>query len=288
MIKTLKRYASRFKPQAIILTIVLFAALAGGIVASYTVLKDVSLWDNKIGQYVLIGIFVLGCILGFMRGRLKKQSRIEKGVVIRHGMGSFIEHWYTAFGIFAAAVSGTILGLSLGFGMIGPFAHTAGETVAPLNFHYFAVCLICFGGALFVCDYIANWNIWYLVPKWHEVIKGFIGKYTYRNYWEEPDKYMASQKAAAVPYFLIGVVCFLSGAVKFAAHMISMPAIIDGIATLVHDYFGIFIIFYTCVHVMIVVVLGHWASFWSWWTFDMTLEDTKHHFLVWYDKLRGR
>ena len=278
----------RFKLAAIILTIVLLAALAAGVVLSYTVLKDLCLWDYPIGQYALIGVFVASIIAGALRAKLAKPSRIEGGVVVRHGIGSFIEHWYTAFGIFAAFVSGVILGLTLGFCLIGPFAHTAADVVAPLNLHYFAVILLTFGGGLFTTEYIFRGNIWYMVPKWHEVIKGFLGKYTYQNYWEEPDKYMASQKSAAVPYYLIGVVCFLSGAIKFGSHIITLNGLLVGLATMVHDYFALFIIFYTCVHVMIVVILGHWASFWSWWTFDMTFHETKHHFKIWYEKLGGK
>lgn len=279
----------KFKPQAILLTIVLLGALAAGIVCCYTMpfFSETSLWDDKIGQIALIGVFALACILGLLRGRLKKQSHIEGDVVIRHGVGSFIEHWYTAWGIFAAFASGILLGFTLGFGLMGPVAQSVETTISSLNFHYFAVCFTVFGGALFTCDYISTGNFRALVPYWHEVTRGFLGKYTLRNYWIEPDKYMASQKAAAVPYYLIGVICFLSGAIKFGAHLISMPVLLDGIATIFHDWFALFIIFYTCVHVMIVVILGHWGEFWSWWTFEVKVKEMKHEFGLWLDKLQG-
>ncbi len=273
--------------KSIILTVVLLAVMGAGIALSYTVLSDVPLFDNTIAQWVLIGSAVLGIIAGAARGLLKKKPEIKGDVVIRHGVGSFISHWATAIGIFAAMASGIILGLSLIFFNIGPFADTPAKVVAPVNMHYFAVFMTVFGGFFFVADYIAarDWTL--LLPNLQDVIQGFIGKYFLGRKWEKEGRYLSSQKSAFVPYFLIGVVMLITGAIKLSAHMLPISANVWGWASVVHDWFTIFIILYTLVHVSLIVFLGHWPAFFSWFTGSMPAKLVEDHHPVWYEELTG-
>lgn len=275
--------------KSIILTVVLLAVLGAGIALSYTSLKDVPLFDKPAAQWGLIAATVLGIVAGAARGRLKKKNEIKGDVVIRHGVGSFISHWATALGIFAAIFSGIMLGFFIMNGksiwFIPVFAKTIEQVIPALNTHYFSVLIILFGGFFFCADYVATRDWKLLIPNMDDVIQGFIGKYFLRRKWDKEEKYLSSQKSAAMPYFAIGLVILITGAIKVAAHIWPISAIVWGWATAIHDIFMVFIILYTLVHVGIVVISGDWPAFRSWFTGTMPTEFVKHHHPVWYKSL---
>jgi cytochrome b subunit of formate dehydrogenase len=238
-------------------------------------------------DWALVGVAVVGLILGAARGRLKKRSEIRGAVVIRHGIGSFISHWATALGIFVLMASGIIIGLSLGFWTLGPFVKTPGTVVAPLDLHYFAVVMTLLGGFFFAGDFLFGRDWQELTPNMTDVIQGFIGKYMLRRKWEKESKYLSSQKAAFVPYVLIGIVLVITGAIKVAAHIWPIKATVWGWATVLHDYFAVFIVLYTIVHVGLVVLLGHWPALWSWFTGTMPAHLVEHEHPVWDQELKS-
>jgi cytochrome b subunit of formate dehydrogenase len=285
--------------KTLLVLFVLLAALGVGIYFSYTSLKLIPLFDNRNAQWGIVASVVIGLILGVARGRLKKKNAIKGEVVTRHGVGSFISHWATGFGIFLLIYSGVILGFLLShadaqhasksIGFIPVFAQTVTQKIPPLNVHYFAVLMTLFGGFFFGADYIATRDWMLLIPNMQDLIQGFIGKYFLRRKWEAEDKYMSSQKGAFVPFAAIGIVMLLSGAVKVAGHVWTGP---DGIsanalgwATVIHDVFMVFTILYILVHVGMVVALGHWPAFLSWFTGTMPTKTVEHHHPVWYEKL---
>jgi len=275
------------------LVILLVATVAGIYLAysppaSFTAINNASLFDDSVACWVLVGVAVAGFVLGAARGLLKKKSEIQRDVVTRHGVGSFISHWFTAFGIFMAIASGIIMGMYFGFWTLGPFATTPSAIVAPMNLHYFSVVLILLGAFFFVGDYLFTRNMSLLIPNLQDITKGFIGKYFLRRSWTREDKYLSSQKSAFVPYALIGLVVLITGAVKVAAHIWPLKATIWGWATIAHDYFAAFILMYTVVHVALVVFLGHWPAFWSWFTGTMKTHEVEHEHPVWYEDLQTR
>ena len=275
-----------------IVLVILLAATAAGVYLSYyppssfTAMNNSSLFANVAADWALVGIAGLGLILGGVRGLMKKRSEIRGNIVIRHGIGSFIEHWGTGIGIFAAMATGFLMGMSFGFWTIGPFAATPAAVVAPVNLHYFAVALIVFSSFFFVGDYILGRNMQLLIPNTQDIIQGFIGKYFLRRQWTKEDKYLSSQKAAFMPYILIGLVVLITGAFKVASHIWPVQADIWGWASLLHDYFAAFFILFTIVHVSLVVFLGHWPAFWSWFTGSMPLHEVEHEHSVWYEELK--
>jgi hypothetical protein len=277
------------RTKILIVLVVLLAALGAGIFLSFTTLDMKPLFDNRTAQWGLVASVVVGLVLGAARGMLKKKNEIKGDVVTRHGVGSFISHWATGFGIFAAIYSGVMLGFFIMKGksiwFLPVFAKTLEQVIPQLNIHYFAVVMILFGSFFFVADYVATRDWTMLIPNMQDIIQGFIGKYFLRRKWEKEDKYLSSQKAAGVPYFLIGLVILLTGAVKAAAHVWPISANFWGWATVLHDVFMVFIILYTLVHVGLVVLLGHWPAFFSWFTGTMPTKDVEHHHPVWYANL---
>lgn len=277
--------------RILLVLVILLAAAGAGIYLSYNTpagLADLgpSLFDNKTADWALVGIAAAGFVGGAARGLLKKKSAIKDGVVIRHGVGSLIEHWGTGLGIFMAIASGIILGVSLGFWTIGPFARTPKDIVSPINFHFVSVVFILFCSFFFVGDYVFGRDFKKLIPNGEDVTKGFIGKYMLRRPWTKEEKYLSSQKSAFVPYILIGLVILITGAVKVASHVWPIKADLAGWATILHDYFAVFIILFTIVHMGIIVMLGHWPAFWSWFTGTLKTHEVEHEHPVWYEELK--
>ena len=275
--------------KTLIVLFVLLAALGVGIYFSYTSLKLIPLFDNRNAQWGLVASAVVGLMLGVARGLLKKKNAIQGEVVTRHGVGSLISHWATGFGIFALIYSGVMMGFFIMNGksiwFLPVFAKTLEQVIPALNVHYFAVLITLFGGFFFGADYIATRDWMALIPNMQDITQGFLGKYMLRRKWEKEDKYMSSQKGAFVPFAAIGIVMLLSGVVKAAAHVWPITSNIWGWATVIHDVFMVFTILYILVHVGMVVVLGHWPAFFSWFTGTMPTKTVEHHHPVWYEKL---
>ncbi|MCL2281397.1 MAG: hypothetical protein FWC25_01890 [Dehalococcoidia bacterium] len=270
----------------------LLVALGAGIVLSYTSLKTTPLWNNRAAQWGLVVAVVVGAALGVARGLMKRKCEIRGELVTRHGVGSFLSHWGTALGIFAAIFSGVMMGFFVMSGkslwIIPVFAKDSTAVLQALNVHYFSVVMILFSAFFFVADYIATRDWALLVPNLRDVIHGFIGKYFLRRKWNEDEKYLASQKSAAMPYMAIGLVILISGAVKVANHVWDLNTSMVGWATVIHDVFTVFIILFTLVHVCIIVVLGDWPAFRSWFTGTMSKKFVEHHHPVWFDDLTTR
>jgi thiosulfate reductase cytochrome b subunit len=168
------------------------------------------------------------------------------------------------------------------------FAKTVTQVIPALNVHYFAVLMILFGGFFFGADYLATRDWTLLVPNMDDIIKGFIGKYMLRRKWEKEEKYLSSQKSAAMPYIAIGLVILVTGAIKVASHVWVVATAISGWATVIHDVFMVFIILFTLVHVSIIVLLGDWPAFRSWFTGTMSTKFVEHHHPVWFENLTTR
>jgi cytochrome b subunit of formate dehydrogenase len=280
--------------RIIIALVILLVGVAAGVYlaysppASFTALDNTSLFDNVVACWALVGVAAVGFVAGAARGLLKKKSEIQGSIVTRHGVGSFISHWFTAFGIFMAIASGIIMGMFFGFWTLGPFATTPSAVVSPINLHYFAVALTIFSAFFFVGDYLFSRNLTLLIPNLQDIVQGFVGKYILRRPWTREDKYLSSQKTVFLPYILIGLVVLLTGAVKVASHIWPLHANLWGWATVVHDYFAAFTILFTCVHVIVIVILGHWPAFWSWFTGTMKTHEVEHEHPVWYEDLQTR
>ena len=280
--------------KILVVMFALLAALGAGVILSYVSLKDTLLFNSRAAQWGMVVAVVVGVALGVARGILKKKCEIQGELVTRHGVGSFISHWGTALGIFAAIYSGVLLGFFVtnngnSIWFIPVFAKDTVQVVQALNLHYFSVILILFSAFFFVADYIATRDWTLLVPNMRDVIHGFIGKYFLRRKWNEDEKYLASQKSAAMPYMAIGLVVLLSGAVKVAGHVwVEFDANILGWATVIHDVFMVFIILFTLVHIGIIVLLGDWPAFRSWFTGTMSKKFVEHHHPVWFENLTTR
>jgi cytochrome b subunit of formate dehydrogenase len=268
--------------KSIMLLVILLVLIGAAISSSYTFLKTVSLFDEPAALWVLLGVSVLGLVSGSFRGLLKKRAVIQGNIVKRHGIGSFIAHWYTAFGIFVLISSGIITG----FLTVPPFAKTVASVIPAINMHYFALNIILFSGLFFLADYTISRDWFLLIPNLQDITGGFIGKYFLHRKWSKEDKYLSSQKDAFVPFAAIGLVMLTTGAIKVAAHIWTVSLGLQGWATIIHDSFMVLTIFYLFIHVGIVVLMKHWPAFFSWFTGTMPEKLVEDEFPVWYKRIR--
>ncbi len=261
----------------IILTLVL-AALAVGIVFSNT--TDAVFFDSV--PWITIVAAGLGFILGVARALLKGKEEISYGEVIRHGGGSFLEHWGTALGIFALLASGILLGFLFFPGIM----KNLDTTPFPLNIHFVGVVVALLGGFFFVGDYIFSRKYDRLIPNIPDIFGGFIGKYFLRRKWSSEDKYLSSQKVAFLGFAFIGAGILISGAVKVAAHIWPIDADYWAFFTVLHDLFSLLFIFLLIVHVLLVLGLREWPALFSWITGKVTEERAEEDYPVWHKELK--
>jgi cytochrome b subunit of formate dehydrogenase len=261
---------------------ILVLVLGVGIYLSYTTFKGEPLFDQSWAIWVLLVASVIGFILGIARGLFKKRNAIVNGVAIRHGIGSFVSHWGTALGIFVLMISGFLMG----FLFISPTANTLEQIIPVLNMHFFAVILTLFGGFFFVGDYLASRDWALLLPNWQDITGGFFGKYFLRRKWDKEHKYLSSQKAAFIPFAVLGLLLVVTGAIKVGAHVWPISANAWGWATIIHDISALLAIIYLVIHVGMVVLLGHWPALFSWFTGTVTTKVVEHEYPMWEEELK--
>lgn len=268
--------------KSLLLTLILLLAMGAAIILSYTTFKGEPLFEQSWAIWVLIAASILGFVAGLAHGFLKKKNCIIGEVIIRHGIGSFLSHWGTALGIFVLMASGIIMG----FLFISPSAKTLEQMIPVLDMHFFAVILTLFGGFFFVADYLASRDWALLLPNVRDVTGGFFGKYFLRRKWDEEHKYLSSQKAAFVPFAVLGLLIVVTGFIKVAAHVSNISAGVWGWATVVHDVSALLMIIYLVIHVGMVVLLGHWPALRSWFTGTIPTKVMKHEYPLWEEELK--
>jgi cytochrome b subunit of formate dehydrogenase len=266
------------KIKAIVILVLVVTALAVGIVLANN--SDAVLFDSM--PWVTVVAAGVGFVLGVARAMLKGKEEISYGEVIRHGSGSFLEHWGTALGIFTLLASGIILG----FLFFPHLAKTPTDTVFPLNIHFIGVLVTLFGGFFFAGDYLITRKYDRLLPNIPDIFGGMIGKYFLRRKWTDEDKYLSSQKVAFLGFALFGGVILVSGAVKVAAHIWEINAGWWSFFTVLHDVFSLLFLFLIIVHVLLVLGLREWPALKSWITGKVTEEVAEEDYPVWHEELK--
>jgi len=265
--------------KKVLIVLFLFLAVAG--VGIYFANTSESLFFDT-APWALAAALVAGIILGTARAVLKGKPEIVGGQVIRHGVGSFVEHW----GTFIGGLVLTASAIMLGFLFIPSFVKTVSAATFPLNMHFIGLAIAIFSGFFWLADFIVSRNYSSLVPNLADVIGGTIAKYFLRRKWEYEDKYLSSQKAAWLAFAVLGAGVFATGVIKVAAHVWRLQSSVYSITTFIHDIFALLFIVLVIVHVLIIAALGHWPSLRSWVTGKMSEKYVEEELPVWYKKLQ--
>ena len=229
---------------------------------------------------VAIGI---GFVAGAIFGAQKKKDRIISGEITRHGIHTIISHWGTAFGIFALMASGILSG----FLNVPPFFSTPSMLMMALNIHFFAILLISLTGTFFIADYTFSRQWLLLWPTMTDIIHGFFDNLILHHPWAKERKYLSSQKVAFLGAAVIGLVMLVTGAIKVASHVYIINANVWAWATVIHDVFFLLMVLYLIVHVGMVLLGGHWASFESYFTGEMSAKLAAKDYPLWYEEVKS-
>lgn len=263
-----------------ILFIIIFTVLL--VVAIYLVTAiDLLLLD--LVPWLLIFSTLIGIVLGILRSRYKNKPLIENGYVARHCFGAFVQHWVTTLGILLLIISGFFLG----FLFIPHFADTPKTVLFPLNLHFMGLIITTFGGFYFLSDYLLSKKLSVLIPNFKDIANCTISKYILRKKLDGEGKYLSSQKSAFLIFAILGGVQLITGAIKIAAHFLSIPPLTLAISTLTHDIFSLFIIIMLIVHILFAVsTSSHRLLLKAWFTGKITEKFIKEKHVVWYEELR--
>ena len=266
--------------KVLFIMVVLLSALGAGLFLANT--SESLLFDVDAALLVIAGSVVLGFLFGAIRAKVKGREAIENGEVIRHGGGSFLEHWGTVVGISVLIASAFLLGFLFFPSQMG----TAEEALFPLNLHFIGVVITLFGGFFFVGDFLVSMKYRVLIPTFREIMGGFFGKYFLRRKWHNDGKYIASIKSAFLAFSVIGGTIVITGAIKVAAHVWPINASLLGTATFVHDLFALFLILMVIAHLTFLFLLPDpWTLIRSWFTGKVPEEFVKEGHPIWYEEL---
>ena len=232
-------------------------------------------------SWILLVAIVVGLITGVREGRRqgKYRSIIIDGQVQRHTIGSVMEHWGGAVGIFLLIASGRMLGFV--------FAQAqSGGGIYPINLHFLGLFYTLIFGCYFLGRFIVSKELREIMPGVKDVVNGTIRKYLFRFKWKDTGRYLASQKSAFLAFAVVGAVVLITGAIKvFAGIWPVSSRTLEG-ATHAHDIFAIVFMVLLIIHILFVIVVpAHWRLLASWFTGTMSEDYVKKEKPDWYAKL---
>ena len=233
-------------------------------------------------NWLIIRSIIVSIVLGAARAVVKKKPKIVDGEVTRHDAASFLSHWGTAVGIFILIASA----IMTGFSPSSSSSRTPAEHIFAMNLHFVGLVITLFCGFFWAAGFILSQSYTTLVPNLKDIIHGTLGKYLLRREWHCESKYLSSQKSAFLAFACVGIVILATGAIKVAAYSWPMPSELLGAVTIIHDTASLLFILLLIVHVVIVIILGHWLALKSWFTGKIPEEYVKKEYPRWFEELQ--
>jgi cytochrome b subunit of formate dehydrogenase len=209
----------------------------------------------RVAPWAFLTALIIGTTVGIIGSRIKHIPRSEKldKQSERHTIGSIIEHWGTAIGIFILMVSGFQIRSHSGF--------------SATNLHFLGLFLILLFGSYFITDFFAAKKYEALLPDGNDIVNGTLKKYLFKVASKETGKYLSSQKSAFLVFVILGGQIFFSGVIKLLPFYIHVPTQILQSATILHDVSAFLFMVMLIIHVCLVVALrAHRPLLRSWFT----------------------
>jgi cytochrome b subunit of formate dehydrogenase len=217
----------------------------------------------QISPWILAISIYLGLITWVLMTLFKKETLIvPAGLLKRHTLASYMEHWGTAFGLFVLIISGLLL-------LINP-------TLFQMNLHFLGLFFVLLFGSYFLADFFVSKKFNNLLPNYIDIADGTLGKYLFRMKWSDNGKYLSSQKSSflSLTTFCIGIT--ITGVLKLVGIIWSLPVELIQISTRVHDIAGALFVLVVVVHIMLVLfVRSNRRLLISWFTGTIPEEHPK-------------
>ncbi len=278
--------------RRIIVAAVLFIATATAIVFAW---QKAFIYENELlfnrFWWVLALVPFVG--LGLASITKRQDPRVVGDKVLRHDDAAMLEHWTHGIGTVILLVSGISLGC-----LFIPSLLSVDTVNAMMNIHFVGATVFLFGSFYYLGNAV-------LSPKRvreHLPTKNALS-YTIRHYglligikkftMPPEEKYFESERVAYILAVVAAAVIAISGLVKVAAHVVSLPGGVLFVATLLHDVMAIAMILFIIPHVFFAVFApGSFPLFISMLTGYLPLEHAEKDHAGWLEALdkkgRGR
>ena len=255
---------------------VLRAGLAGSL--KYHLLFDTAVLAIPVAA--LLGVF-----LGTFEDD-KGHTKIINGKIERHDELMFFQHWSHAIG----TVILIITGLGLGTLFIPRTIQSVENIGFAMNMHFIGILLFFVGASYYVTKGLLTGEIKHMLPKTGDT-NSMIGHYKAMLFGGEApkeEKFLSAERVV-FPMWIIGASGItLSGIVKTAAHVWSLPGALTGFFTFLHGVFAIYMALLLVGHVTAAALLpASWPLIKSMVTGYVT-EKYYHHHVKWYEELQSQ
>lgn len=205
-----------------------------------------------------LGLFTAGLRAGIQKSKRTVYAGLEK----RHTVAAYLEHWGTAMGIFMLIISGLLL-------LIQP-------TFFQSNLHFLGLFMVLLFGSYFAVDFFSAKKFNDLLPNYNDIIDGTVKKYLHIIKWEDNGKYLASQKTSFLAFTTFGLGILITGVIKLAGILVSLPAELIQISTWLHDIAGALFVVLVVVHILLALLVRYnRLLLLSWFTGKMAEEGQK-------------
>lgn len=277
----------------------LLAVMTGGIYLAFVFSRPVPYGSGFSGSYTYTLLFKpaawiipISAFLGiFFRAswrQPKGELKFRNGKILRHDDHMFFAHWSHALSVL----------ILLGSGLVkGPFflprlVHTPEAVGFTLNLHFLGVVIFGFGFFYYISDLIIKGSFKELLPKANDV-NDAVSYYRCKFFGKGEEgprqgKFLASEKLAYPGWiFLVGGLV-ITGGIKVAAHVWSLPSALMGTMTFMHDVCALGILVLLVLHVILgAAVPWSWPLLRSMVTGYVSEEYVQKNHLRWYQELLG-
>jgi len=182
-----------------------------------------------------------------------------------------------------------VSGLALGALFIPSFLAKQ-QVWAAMNIHFVAVVLFLFGTFYYGANTLLSRN------RFREHLPtGNALKYTVQHYGRllgnkkyampPEDKYFESERMAYLLALAATLIIIVTGLLKAAAHVVSIPGAVMGSATLLHDIAALGMLVFFLAHVVVVLLPMSWPMLRSMFTGYVSVEHAKAEHAGWLKRL---
>ena len=181
----------------------------------------------------------------------------EEGKILRHDERMFFSHWAHTLSVIILAISGLMMGPLF----LPRLVHTPEAAGFALNVHFVGIVIFAFGLLYYISDLIIEGGFKDLLPEPGDV-KNTLSYYSAKlKGMEAPPqgKYLASEKLAYPVWIVLTGGITITGGIKLAAHLWSLPGALMGAMSFIHDVCAFAILVLMAIHVVLGAIVP-----WSW------------------------
>jgi len=247
---------------------------------AFCLLFESAAWIIPLSAF--LGILVRALIRG-----ADTETTVAEGKILRHDEHMFFSHGCHALSVFVLAASGMVLGTSF----LPRWVHTPETTAFALNVHFVGVLVFVFSLSYWISDLAISGNLKDLLPGTSDMKDAFshYGSKVGMGAAPKQGKFLASEKLS-FPLWLITVAGItITGGIKAAAHVWSLPSGLLSAMTFLHDICALSLLILLVLHILLgAIAPWSWPLVRSMVTGYMTEAYVREHHVRWYEEIQEK